>query len=482
MEALQLYRVIVVRFVLVYRQLSILANLSATLYCGGAVYTLTYLGTGYRDAYQSAQSGCGNGPAVCCNSTSYTFGNNRTTFLGFGIAPTNITSLQYSLAVSSNGTYLSEVGFDMLASGQETDTGGLTVMPSANGTQQQTAANLTGFNLLVPDGQPTAEGRSEVYPAKSTEPAIMHGRLRGIAHAGFIVPGPYLGTGSNMVGMTYGAWQSCFNCQQPVDCVSVPAPTALPSPSPYADQFTAFSNSTIASALTNQYGVSCTFIAGEQSSYADANFASQQTVSCNFTALTVNIKIAIELLVVGAHVRLLYTPTLNLVGVGSFPWVAGSAVGTLYVDISNSGASAVACQLAAGSCCLSATIGNCTGSANATSPAAQILQPAQTQRFLSYVTVDETNATGNCIFTVQANGTLSFSASAQFQVAAANPPPPSPPPPHPPPPPPDNGITLTFRVVFSNLDYEQLEDANFFLVFTTRYANSLCHAAHYGTT
>ena len=470
-----------VRVVLVYRQLSTVANMSGSLYCHDAVYTLTYLGTGYRDAYQSAQPGCSNGSAVCCNSTSYTFGNNRTTFLGFGIAPTNITSLPYSLAVSGNGTYLSEVEFDMLASEQETDTGGLTVMPSANGTQQHTAANLTGFNLLVPDGQPTAEGSKQGIPCKS-HCACDHARLTvRNPHAGFIVPGPYLGTSSNMIGMTYGSWQSCFNCLQPVNCVSVPAPTALPSPSSNADQFTAFSNSTIASALTNQYGVSCSFTAGEQSSYADANFASQQTVSCNFTALNVNIQVAIELLVVGAHIRLLYTPTLNLVGVGSFPWVAGSAVGTLYVDISNSGASAVACQLAAGSCCLSATIGNCTGSAIATSPAAQILQPAQTQRFLSYVTVDETNATGNCIFTVQANGTLSFSASAQFQVAPANPPPPSPPPPHPPPPPPDNGITLTFQVEFSNLDYEQLEDANFFLVFTTRYANLLRHGAHHGT-
>jgi len=132
------------------------------------VYNLTYLGTGYRDAYQSAQPGCGNGSGVCCNSTSYTFGNNRTTFLGFGIAPTNTSNLQYSLAVSGNGTYLSEVEFDMLDSGQETDTGGLTVIPSANGTQHQTAANLTGFNLLVPDGQPTAEG------SKQRRPCIVH--------------------------------------------------------------------------------------------------------------------------------------------------------------------------------------------------------------------------------------------------------------------------------------------------------------------
>ena len=299
---------------------------------------------------------------------------------------------------------------------------------------------------------------------------IMHGRVCGVAYAGFIVPEPYLGTGSNLIGMTYGAWQSCFNCQQPLNCVSVPAATALPTASAYADQFTAFSNSTIASALTNQYGVSCNFIAGEQSSYADANFASQQTVSCNFSALTVNIQVAVEFLVVGAHIRLLYMPTLNLVGFGTYPWVTGSLVGTIYVDVSNSGASAVACQLAAASCCLSATMGNCTGSAVATSPAGQILQPGQTQQFLSYVTVNETNVSGNCIFTVQANGTSAFSASAAFQVAPANPPPPSPAPPHPLPPPPDNGVTLTFQVVFSNLEYDQFEDANFFLVFTTRYA------------
>ena len=437
------------------------------------MYNLTYLDTGYRDAYQAAQVGCTNGSsAVCCGSVAYSFGNNRTSYLGFGIAPTNVSSLNYALSVNGNGTFLAEIVFDMLASGRATTSAGLSATPSANNTQQHSAVNLTGFNLLIPNGQPTAEGDEQ---HSISIHAIMH-FLTASTCAGFIVPSPYLGTGSNMIGMTYASWQSCFNCQQPLDCVSVPAPTISSSLSTYTDQFTAFSNSTIASALTNQYGVSCNFVPGEQSSYADASFASQQTISCNYTALNVNVEVAVELLVIGAHIRLLYTPTLNLVGVGSIPWMAGSAVGTLYIDVSNSGASAIACQLAAGQCCLSATIGNCTGSANASSPPTQLVLPGQTQRLLSYVTVNETDVSGSCSFAVQANGTTAFYASAEFQVAAANPPPPSPAPPRPPPPPPESGITLTFQVAFSNLPYEDLEDANFFLVFTTRSAATSSHS------
>ena len=111
---------------------------------------------------------------------------------------------------------------------------------------------------------------------------------------------------------------------------------------------------------------------------------------------------------------------------------------------------------------------NCTGNAISTSPPLQLILPGQTQQLLSFVTVNETDASGSCSFMVQANGTTAFYASAEFQVAAPNPPPPSPRPP-PLPPPPGSGITLTFQVEFGALQYEQLEDANFFVVFTTRY-------------
>ena len=267
-----------------------------------------------------------------------------------------------------------------------------------------------------------------------------------------------------MIGVTYAAWQSCFNCQQPSNCVSVPASTPLQNVDVYYDQFTAFSNSTIAAALSKQYGVGCTFISGETNSYADANFASQQTVACNFSALTVNLRLVLDLDALGIASQLLSAPTLSVVGVGSNAWVPGSAEGILYVDVSNSGPVVVACQLAAGPCCLSAAAGSCAGSAVATSSMTEILMPNQTQRILSYVTVNQTSASGSCSFMLQANGTTVTYVSAEFEVVAASPPPPSPSPP----PPPDSGITVTFQAVFSNLMYAQLEDPNFFLVFTSR--------------
>ena len=127
--------------------------------CADAVHTLNYSSTIFRNAYESIQAGCTNGSStVCCNATSYSFGHNQTAFLAFAIADTNDTGLNYTMAISSNGTFDAEVEFDMLASGRSQSSVGVAVTPSTANTDQRAAVNFTGFTLLVPNGQPTAEG------------------------------------------------------------------------------------------------------------------------------------------------------------------------------------------------------------------------------------------------------------------------------------------------------------------------------------
>lgn len=284
---------------------------------------------------------------------------------------------------------------------------------------------------------------------------------------GFLVPRAYINpNASNSIGMTFEAWQSCFQCFSNSSCTSVVSRNE-------SDQFDAFRSQTLADSVAAQIGGQCTFLPGESRSHV-SRFSSFQTISCTNAAAASTLEIFLDLNVLNVTILLEPHFTAELKNTGLLPWSAGSTSGTVYADITNIGDMALECQMLAGSCCLHHTpsIVSCESGATASNSKKETIAANMTMRFFSVVSLSHSQSTyGTCDFTLAVDGQSNVYVSIPFTTADFFQPPPMATPEILPPPSPDQfqlPAAVLFSLKFVRLSIEKFRDSNFFAVFTSR--------------
>lgn len=264
------------------------------------------------------------------------------------------------------------------------------------------------------------------------------------------MPTAVVGSGSNSIGMTEQAWQSCFDCDPATDCISVSGGSVY-------DQFSAFRGQTIAATMSSA-GMICTYIDASSVFQLSQDDPSKLSVSCR--ARTQGMSVSVYL---SANVF-----SVSKVSDGAAATISGVAYRTigggvaLVANTSNNHSSAANFQLQLQQCCTvvsnSSTL-QCQHQSQSGPTTA--ISPGSTAEVRSDVLtgVDPT-APGGCAAALVENGAPQQYLYAAFPVANSAPPPPGSQPVAPPPPvveSPDSTPAATrFAVGFSGLTADVL--------------------------